>query len=66
MRKYKSSLSQKQSYRETGEFWDTHDLSAFWDKTKEANFDVEIKSETIYYAEVKKDTDNKSGDKPWK
>ena len=50
MRKYKSSLSQEESYKETGEFWDTHDLSDFLNETKEANFDVEIKSETTYYA----------------
>ncbi len=66
MRKRKNILSQEESYKGIGEFWDTHDLADFWDRTSEANFDVEIKSETIYYAEVKKDTDNKSGDKPWK
>lgn len=32
-----------------GEFWDVHDLSDFWDKTREAHFDVDIHSETTYY-----------------
>ncbi len=50
MRKHKSTLSQATSYKEIGEFWDTHDLSDFWDKTKEAQFDVDIESEVIYYA----------------
>ena len=50
MRKHKSSLSQATSYREIGEFWDTHDLSDFWDKTKEAQFDIDIESEVTYYA----------------
>jgi hypothetical protein len=50
MRKRKSSLSQATSYKEIGEFWDTHDLSDFWDKTKEAQFEVDIESEVIYYA----------------
>ncbi len=66
MRKHKSSLSQEESCKGIGEFWDTHDLSDFWDRTKESNLEVGIKSETTYYAGDKKDTDNKSGDKSWK
>lgn len=50
MRKYKSSVSQAKSYLEIGDFWDTHDLSNFWDKTKEASFVVDIESEVTYYA----------------
>ncbi|HHT9105540.1 MAG TPA: hypothetical protein ACFYD7_06685 [Candidatus Wujingus californicus] len=65
-RKHKSSISHATSYKEIAEFWETQDLSGFWNGTEEVSFDVEIKSETIYYAEVKKDTDNKSGDKSWK
>lgn len=42
MKKHKSSISQAASYKEIGEFWDIHDLSDFWDKTKEAQFDVDI------------------------
>lgn len=47
-------------------FWDTHDLSDFWNKTKDAYFDVEIKAGTTYCAVDKKETNNKSEDKPWK
>lgn len=50
MRKHKSSISQATSYKGIGGFWDSHDLSGFWDKTKEVSFEVNIESETIYYA----------------
>lgn len=35
---------------EIGEFWDAHDVSDFWDETKEVSFEVDIKSEVTYYA----------------
>jgi len=50
MRKHKSSVSQTTTYKEIGEFWDAHDLADFWDKTKGASFEVDIKSEITYYA----------------
>ena len=50
MKRSKSSLSQGKSYREIGEFWDSHDLDAFWDQTREADFSVDIRAEAIYYA----------------
>lgn len=50
MKRHKSSVSEATSYKEIGEFWDTHDLSDFWDKTKEASFEVDIESEVTYYA----------------
>ena len=50
MRKHKSSLSEASSYRELGEFWDAHDLSDFWGKTKTASFEVNIETEVTYYA----------------
>jgi len=49
MRKNKSSLSKASSYREIGEYWDSHDLSEVWDKTRKVKFDVSIESETTYY-----------------
>lgn len=48
--KHKSSVSQAKSYKEIGEFWDTHDLADFWDKTKKPSFEVDIESEITYYA----------------
>ncbi len=50
MRKHKSSVSQAASYREIGEFWDIHDLSNFWGKTKKVSFEVKVESEVTYYA----------------
>jgi hypothetical protein len=50
MRKGRSSISKGQSYQQIGEFWDTHDLADHWDKTKPADFDVQIESEVTYYA----------------
>ncbi len=49
MRKSKSSLSNATSYEEIGEFWDSHDLSDYWDKTKPVGFDIDISSEVTYY-----------------
>ena len=49
MRKSKSSISNATSYEEIGEFWDSHDLSDYWDRTKPAEFDIDISSEVTYY-----------------
>jgi len=45
----KSSISKAQSYREMGEFWDTHDLSDYWDQTHPVEFEIDIQSEIMYY-----------------
>ncbi|HKS96523.1 MAG TPA: CopG family antitoxin [Terriglobia bacterium] len=45
----KSSISGAESYKEIGEFWDTHDLSEFWDRLQPADFEVDIQSEATYY-----------------
>ncbi len=49
MRKSKSSVSEAQSYKEIGEFWDTHELSEHWDETEPVEFEVDIQSEAIYF-----------------
>jgi len=49
MKRNKSSLSKAASYRETGDYWDVHDLAEFWDKTKKVKFEVQIESEATYY-----------------
>jgi len=49
MRKSKTSLSKASSYREIGEFWETHDLSDFWEQTKPVEFEVDIQTEQSYY-----------------
>jgi hypothetical protein len=50
MARNRSSLSNARSYKEIGEFWDTHDLSDYWDQTKPVEFEVDIQSEAVYYA----------------
>ena len=50
MGKSKSSLSKARSYAELGEFWDTHELTEFWEQTKPADFEVDLRSEVTYYA----------------
>ncbi len=47
--KNKSSISRASSYEEIGEFWDSHDLSEYWAKTKPVEFEIDIKSEVTYY-----------------
>ncbi len=54
MRRDKSSISKAKSYKEIGEFWDTHDLSDFWDQTKRVKCEVGIESEITYYSLDKK------------
>ncbi len=49
MDKNKASLSKASSYREIGDYWDIHDVTEVWDKTRKVKFDVEIESEVIYY-----------------
>ena len=35
-----SSISKASSYEEMGEFWDTHDLTDYWDQTYKVDFKV--------------------------
>ena len=49
MSESKSSISQAQSHREMGEFWDTHDLAAYWDQMQPVDFEVDVDSESTYY-----------------
>src|SRR5215468_2136026 len=58
MRKSKSSISKARSYAEIGEFWDKHDLSDYWSKTRKVKFDVVLEPEATYYP-VQKDLSEK-------
>ena len=49
MRRTKSSISKARSYAEIGKFWDAHDLSDFWKKTRKVKFDVVLEPEATYY-----------------
>ena len=46
----KSSISKAQSHIGIGEFWDTHDLTDYWDQTEPTEFEVGSLSEMTYYA----------------
>lgn len=46
----KSSISKSQSYQGIGKFWDTHDVTDYWDQTNPVEFDVDISSEARYCA----------------
>jgi len=49
MARNKTTLSKAGSYQEIAEFWDTHDLADYWDKTKPVEFEVDLQSEATYY-----------------
>ncbi len=50
MAENKSSISKATSYREIGEYWDTHDAGEIWHETEEVKFEVDLKSDVFYYA----------------
>jgi hypothetical protein len=50
MAENKSSVSEAKSYREIGEYWDSHDLSEVWNETEEIKFEVDLQSDVFYYA----------------
>lgn len=54
MKKTKSSVSKAQSYTEIGEYWDRHELTDVWGKTKKVKFVVVAEREATYYP-VEKD-----------
>lgn len=49
MRRRISSISKARSYPEIGEFWDDHDLSDVWGKTRKVKFEVIAEPEATYY-----------------
>ena len=49
MKRSKSSISKARSYKEIGEFWDTHDLAEYWERTQPVEFELDIQSEVTYY-----------------
>jgi len=48
MSKSKSSISKAQSYEDIGEFWDTHDLADYWDRTHPVEFEIDIQFEATW------------------
>ncbi|HCO95969.1 MAG TPA: hypothetical protein DIU00_18860 [Phycisphaerales bacterium] len=46
----KSSISQAATYTGMADFWDEHDLSDYWDKTRSVRADVDLEFEESLYA----------------
>jgi hypothetical protein len=61
----KSSISKAQSYQEIGEFWDTHDVTDFWDQTKPVEFEVDLESNVRLVA-LEPDLATKVNEVAWK
>ena len=49
MSRGKSSISKASSYKEIGEFWDTHDLADYWDQTVPVEFEIDIQAIEVVY-----------------
>ena len=49
MKGNKSSISKADSYEKIGEFWDTHDVTDFWEQTEEVESEVNIESQKTYF-----------------
>jgi hypothetical protein len=45
MKRNRSSISKAGSYEEIGEYWDDHDVSDFWKRTRRVKFDVVLERE---------------------
>jgi hypothetical protein len=53
MKRSKTPISKATTYKEIAEFWDTHSLADYWDRTKPADFQVNLQSEVVYYPLVR-------------
>jgi hypothetical protein len=49
MSESKTPISGASSYVQIGEYWDNHDLNNHWEKTKPADFEVDVRSSSIYF-----------------
>jgi hypothetical protein len=49
MRKVKLSTEELRAYDKMREYWDKHNLTEIWDKTRDVDVDVKIESEVTLY-----------------
>jgi CopG antitoxin of type II toxin-antitoxin system len=49
MAENKSSLSGSRSYEELGEYWDKHSLADHWDQTHAVEFELDVRSSSLYF-----------------
>ena len=45
----RSSISNATTYKEMGEFWDTHDAAEYWDQSEPVHFDFDGATSTFYF-----------------
>jgi hypothetical protein len=50
MSESKTSVSGASNYADLGEFWDSHDLSDYWDLTHDVEMSVDLRSSSMYLA----------------
>ncbi|NCP15820.1 hypothetical protein GW866_02095 [bacterium] len=50
MSKGKTSISNARSYKEIGEFWDSHEIADYWDQTYAVDAEFDIRSEVMFYS----------------
>lgn len=49
MSENRTPISNASSYVAIGEYWDDHDLSGHWEQTSPAEFEVDLRSSSIYF-----------------
>ena len=49
MRKIKLSTGEVRAYEKMADYWDKHNLTEIWDKTKDVDVEVNIKSEVTLF-----------------
>lgn len=47
-KKTRSSISKARTYKEMGEYWDTHSVADVWDKTQPVEFEIDLPIKTTY------------------
>lgn len=57
MKKSKTRISNAAYLSDIADFWDTHSLSEYWEKTRETTFEIQLNSRQ-YIIEVDTDTSN--------
>ncbi len=57
-RRRETSISKARSYVEIGEFWNEHDLTDYWGKTRKVKIEVVLEPEATYYP-ISKDLSEK-------
>ncbi len=49
VKRRKTAISRAESYEEIAQFWATHDLADYWDRTRPVKMKAEIRREKSYF-----------------